>query len=308
MSAVTVVEEGVRVERRPGGLHAACFSAMASPCEVLVDTTSADLALEVGSRAAREAWRIEQRYSRYRPDSVLSALNASNGSPVAMDTETTALLDYARQCHFVSDGWFDITSGVLRRAWRFDGSHNIPDAALITQLLDRVGFEKLSLDERNLIVPTGMELDLGGIGKEYAVDRALMLATMDTNASVLVNFGGDLACRGVPQSGPWQIGVESPGAHANAAMVLELASSGGLATSGDTHRFVLHEGRRLGHILNPRTGWPVEGGPASVTVAAGTCLEAGTLATFALLKGPDAESFLQEQGVRYWALWPERTN
>ncbi len=302
MSAATMVEEGVRVERRSGGLHAACFSAMASPCEVLVDTTSADLALDVGSRAAREAWRIEQRYSRYRPDSILSTLNASNGKPVEMDAETTALLEYARRCHVESDGWFDVTSGVLRRAWRFDGSHNIPDADRVSKLLSLVGFEKLILEPPFVSVPTGMELDLGGIGKEYAVDRALLLATMATNAPVLVNFGGDLACRGVPQSGPWQIGVENPGANASAAMVLELASSGGLATSGDTHRYLLHQGRRLGHILNPRTGWPVEGGPASVTVAAGTCLEAGTLATFALLKGAGAEAFLEEQGVRYWLL------
>ena len=93
-----------------------------------------------------------------------------------------------------------------------------------------------------------------------------------------------------------------PTNHGAAALVLELASNGGLATSGDTHRYVMHQGRRLGHILDPRTGWPIEGGPASVTVAASSCLEAGTLATFALLQGAGARQFLEDEGVRYWLL------
>ena len=303
----TMTEEQLRVEHRPGGLHAVCFSAMACPCEVLVDTTSTSLARDIGKRAASEAWRIEQRYSRYQSDSILSRLNSGSAEPVELDHETAALLEYARQCHAESGGRFDITSGVLRRVWNFSGgglrNDRVPDSRSVEALLPLVGFEKLEWNPPYLRLPPGMELDLGGIGKEYAVDRALQAAVTATDKAVLVNFGGDLACRGAPASGPWQIGVERPAKLDSAALVLEMATSGGLATSGDTRRFVMHEGKRLGHILDPRTGWPVEGAPASVTVAASTCLEAGTLATLALLEGTGAEAFLKSQGIRYWAQW-----
>lgn len=292
----------VHVEQRPGGLLAACFTAMASPCEVLVQTRDESLAARLGTLASREAWRIEAKYSRYRADSVLSRLNHSPGQPQTLDPETVGLIEFARECHESSGGLFDITSGVLRRAWTFDGGSTVPAAETLSALCRHVGFQLLEWQAPVLTVPDGMELDLGGIGKEYAVDRALALCAATTDVPVLVNFGGDLACRDAPDTGPWQIGVERPASLGDAAFVLELGSSGGLATSGDTHRFVMHQGRRLGHILNPRTGWPVEGGPASVTVAAGSCLEAGSLATFALLEGAGAREFLDEQGVRYWML------
>jgi thiamine biosynthesis lipoprotein len=146
-----------------------------------------------------------------------------------------------------------------------------------------------------------MEIDLGGIGKEYAVDRASAQAAAATDAAVLVNFGGDLLARGPRRDGrPWLVGVEDPGAPGkNPLGRLELAS-GALATSGDARRHVLVRGRRLGHILDPRTGWPVEGAPRSVTVMAATCIEAGTLATLAILRGADAARFLEEQGVQHW--------
>lgn len=299
MAAVAAPARTISVEARPGGLQAACFAAMASPCEVLVDADDPALARRLGEIAAREAWRVEARFSRYRPDSIVSALNRSAGQPVRADAETAALLDFARQCFIDSNGAFDITCGILRRAWRFDGSTRVPSVDVIAPLLESIGFDKLTWNSPWLTVPAGMELDFGGIGKEYAVDRALALAAAECDAALLVNFGGDLACRGAPRSGAWQVGVEAPAEHSSARMLLELGS-GALATSGDTHRFLIHEGRRLGHILDPRSGWPVEGGPASVTVAASSCIEAGTLATLALLQGAGAAQFLAGQGVRYW--------
>lgn len=296
-------DQAVRVESRPGGLHAACFKAMASPCEVLVDTGDADLALFLGEIAAQEAWRVEQRYSRYRSDSVVARLNRSGGKPVLVDSETAALIDFAKSSFQGSQGAFDITCGVLRRVWHFDGSERVPSMAAIKPLLELIGFDKLTWQSPWLTVPEGMEIDLGGIGKEFAVDRALALVTAQCKEAVLVNFGGDLACRGVPRSGAWQVGIEQPLEPLQAALLLEL-KSGALATSGDTHRYLMHQGRRLGHILDPRTGWPVEGGPASVTVAAGSCTEAGTLATLALLQGAGAGAFLRGQGVQFWCQLP----
>ena len=273
---------------------------MASPCEVLVESTDPAVVRYLGELASREAWRIEGRYSRYRPDSLLSQLNAGTGEPRELDPETAGLMDFSRQCFVDSEGAFDITSGVLRQAWKFDGSTNIPSQALIDSLLPRVGFDKLRWAAPRLQLPVGMELDFGGIGKEYAVDRALALCVAQFPGAVLVNFGGDLACRGAPVGGAWQVGVERPLEHRTAGLLLALGGQGGVATSGDTHRYVLHQGRRLGHVLDPRTGWPVEGGPSSVTVAASTCIEAGTLATLALLQGVGAVNFLEEQGARYW--------
>jgi thiamine biosynthesis lipoprotein len=146
-----------------------------------------------------------------------------------------------------------------------------------------------------------MEIDFGGIGKEYAVDRVLALALGIFDGAVLVNFGGDLATHRAPASGAWRVGVERPGSDREAALLLDL-TQGALATSGDTHRYLLKDGVRYGHIMDVRTGWPVPGAPASVTVAAGTCVEAGMLATLSMLQGAGAEGFLERQGVRYWCL------
>jgi thiamine biosynthesis lipoprotein len=118
----------------------------------------------------------------------------------------------------------------------------------------------------------------------------------------MLNFGGDLLALGPRRDGrPWLVGIESLDAPAASAKQIEL-ERGALATSGDARRFLLKDGKRYGHILDPRTGWPVEGAPRSVTVAAPTCSEAGMLATLALLRGRDAESFLAAQGVRHWCL------
>jgi thiamine biosynthesis lipoprotein len=297
---LAVAESSVQVTRR-GELAAAGFTAMASPCELLLATTDLRLAAHLGEVVAAEAWRIERKYSRYRDDSVIGILNRSAGTPVAVDPETLLLLQFAARCHELSDGAFDITSGVLRRAWRFDGKARRPDPALIDSLRAKVGFERLKLEDGSLVVPPGMELDFGGIGKEYAVDRALALVQRQFAGAALVNFGGDIAASLQPDSGPWKVGVERPEAHGEARLLLEFGR-GGLATSGDTHRFLEFEGRRYGHILDVRSGWPVQGAPRSVTVAAACCLEAGMIATLAMLQGAGAEEFLEGQGVPHWCL------
>jgi thiamine biosynthesis lipoprotein len=285
---------------REGGIVAVCFVAMASPCELLLET-EADAARELGRLAAQEAWRIEAKFSRYRPESIISVINNSRGQAVVVDGETAALLDYAAQCYALSQGRFDVTSGVLRRCWKFDGSDRLPEPAAVAALLPLIGFEKIRWESPRITLPAGMEIDFGGIGKEYAVDRVLTLVAARFAGAALVNFGGDLATNRAPGAGPWQVGVERPDTEREARLLLDL-SRGGLATSGDTHRFLLRDGVRYGHILDPKSGWPVRDTPRSVTVAAASCVEAGMLATFAMLRGIDAEAFLEEQGVRYWCL------
>jgi thiamine biosynthesis lipoprotein len=290
-----------QVAEREGGIVAVSFRAMASPCELLLETPDHGLAVELGQDAAREAWRIELKFSRYRPESIISVINRSEGHAVVVDDETAALLDYAARCHALSGGRFDITSGVLRRCWTFDGSNRVPEPGAVAKLLPLIGFGKLRWQPPRITLLPGMEIDFGGFGKEYAVDRVLALVAARFAGAALVNFGGDLAANGAPASAPWQVGVERPGSDREARLLLEVRR-GGLATSGDTHRFVLRDGVRYGHILDVRTGWPVPDVPRSVTVAAASCVEAGMLATFAMLHGAAAEAFLQEQGVRYWCL------
>ncbi|MEW8431967.1 MAG: FAD:protein FMN transferase, partial [gamma proteobacterium symbiont of Ctena orbiculata] len=210
------------------------------------------------------------------------------------------LVDFARQCWQLSDGLFDITSGVLRRAWRFDGGSAVPDAAAVEALLPLVGWHRVGWSPPYLTLPEGMEIDFGGIGKEYAVDRVLLQLQQLTERCLLVNFGGDINTNGRRGGGGvWSIGIEDPGRLNTATAVLKI-SKGALATSGDARRYLLRDGRRYGHVLNPKTGWPVAHAPRSATVAANTCTEAGILATFALLHGKDAEAFLKGQEVRYW--------
>lgn len=293
--------ERLHIERRPRGICAATFQAMASPCEILLETDDTGLASELGCLVAEEAWRIEAKFSRYRSDSVLTDINKSRGKPVRVDTETAALIDFAAECHRLSEGLFDVTSGLLRRVWNFDGSDRLPDAGAVERLLPFIGFQRLEWRRPQLTLPDGMELDFGGFGKEYAVDRALGLASALFNGAILVNFGGDLCANRTPRDGPWSVGIERPDTDRDARMLLDL-SQGALATSGDTRRFLFKDGRRYGHILDPRTGWPIAEAPRSVTVAAGSCTEAGLLATLAILQGRDAESYLAGQGVRYWTL------
>ena len=294
-------DEPLAVEARGEHLLAVRFTAMASPCEVLFSSTDRHTALELGTLAAREAWRVERKFSRYRHDSVTAWIHSQRGSRIELDPETAALINFASQCFELSEGLFDVTSGVLRYVWKFDGSDNIPDPAAIARLLPLVGFDKLQWQPPRLLLPAGMELDFGGIGKEYAVDRAYDLLAQPLATPFLVNFGGDLRANRTPAHGPWQVGIERPDTDREATMILDL-KRGALATSGDSRRYLLKDGIRYTHILDPRTGWPVVGAPRSVTVAASSCTEAGLLATLALLHGARAKEYLDGQGVRYWLL------
>ena len=287
------------VEPRGETLVAVCFTAMASPCELLLPTVDRPAALHFGALVAQEAWRIEKKFSRYRADSVTAWIHANCGTVIDVDPETASLIDFASQCFQISDGLFDITSGILRHAWQFDGSDRVPESKAIERLLPSIGFDKLEWSAPRLLLPMGMGLDVGGIGKEYAVDRAYEILAVNRSGPFLINFGGDLRANRAPARGAWQVAIERPDSAGEATMLLEL-EHGALATSGDSRRYLLKDGVRYAHILDPRTGWPVAGSPRSVTVAASSCTEAGLLATLALLQGDRAREFLEREGVRYW--------
>ena len=272
---------------------------MGSPCELLTEAASAKDAEELTALVATEAWRIEDKFSRYLGGNIIAEINSANGRPIEVDEETAQLLDFAATLHQLSDGAFDITSGVLRRAWTFDGGDRIPADETVTELLHLVGWKRCEWQAPVLQLPQNMEIDLGGIGKEYAVDRAVLELRASAAVPCLVNFGGDLAITGPPQlRNAWSIGIE--GIELDAADKLIELRQGAIATSGDARRFLRRNGIRYGHVIDPRTGWPVSDAASSITVAADTCTQAGTLATLAMLRGRDAEQFLDRQAEQYW--------
>lgn len=292
MSELTIEEQD--------GYFSGSFRCMASPCTIFIDAADRDLAFTLTNIGAREAFRIEQKFSRFRPDNIIHAINHSHGRELKVDSETALLLDFAQHCYELSHGLFDITSGVLRRLWKFDGSDNIPEQRAINDLLHLIGWSKVRWQSPYLTLPPGMELDLGGIGKEYAVDKTLLKLKQHTNNSILVNFGGDLSVSGPRiNNQPWVIGVEKSEMLGTTSAHIELLQ-GALTTSGDSHRFLKKDGVIYSHVLDPLTGWPIINAPRSVTVAADNCTEAGILSTLAMLKGTEAESFLNAQGVKFW--------
>jgi thiamine biosynthesis lipoprotein len=277
------------------------FSAMASRCEVRVFAPDEAAARRWADAAIEEVRRIEAKYSRYRDDSVTSAINrAAGGAAVEVDDETAALLEFARQLHAQSGGGFDLTSGVLRRAWDFK-SARLPRSEEVEALLPLVGWHRVELDGPHVRLPlAGMEIDFGGIGKEYAADRAAARMEELGARHGLVNLGGDVRIVGPhPDGSAWTIGVQDPRGLAGAAIAALPVQAGAMATSGDYERYFERDGRRYCHLLDSRSGWPVAYW-RSVSVVAPLCVLAGACATIAMLKPVDvAIAFLQGEGLRY---------
>lgn len=277
------------------------FNAMASPCELLVCSQDLPIVNEISKMAYGEVERIEQKFSRYLKGNLCYRINNAGGDSVVIDDECYRLLEFSGQCHIASEGLFDITSGVLRRLWVFDGGNKIPQQIQIDRALNKIGWSKVSYSQSYIKMPAGMEIDFGGIGKEYAVASVVQKCIeIASGISIVVNFGGDIQIT-CPRKDhrPWYIGIEIPNKNNKAGRILKI-NSGALATSGDSRRFILKNGVRYGHVLNPKTGWPVVGAPRSVTVFGQECVQAGSLATMALLQGDYAEDFLKAQNVQYW--------
>lgn len=275
------------------------FRVMGGEASLELRGSGVDLSAAAAAVAA-EAHRIEQKFSRYLPDSIVSEINRSAGhGVVGIDEETGALLDYAAACFEQSDGLFDITSGVLRRVWNFHDKI-LPREEDIARILPLVGWEKVEWRRPHLRLPLkGMEIDFGGIGKEYAVDRCVGVARELGVEAGFVNFAGDLRIIGPNSSGdPYRIGLVDPRRVGEVFATVEVVS-GALATSGDYERYFEIEGRRFCHILNPKTGWPV-GDFQSVSVLSESCLIAGSASTIAMLLGSDrGAKFLKELGLPF---------
>lgn len=274
------------------------FRAMGTTCEIQLYGTNRPSTKQAIQSVLKDVERLEARYSRYRPESYLSKINrvAASGGEIKVDQETALLLDYAHTCYLQSAGLFDISSGLLRKAWDFR-SGKLPEQQQIDAVLSRVGWQKLHWENPTLSfgVP-GMEIDFGGVVKEYAVDRA---ATICSDAGIkhgMVNLGGDIRIIGPhPDGSAWRIGIQHP--RKNDAMLCSVElSHGALASSGDYERSLFIDGVRYGHILNPITGWPVRR-TVAVSVIADLCVLAGSVATIAMLKDEEAQTWLTQVGL-----------
>ena len=282
-------------------LHRFSFKAMACQNELSLYYNNKKAAREIADQAIAMVNALEQRYSRYLPDSILSKINASAGqSGISVDPETTALLDYAQTCYQQSNGLFDVTSGVLRNVWDFK-SNNLPKQQDVEAVQQLVGWDKLNWTPPRITLPeSGMELDFGGIVKEYAADGCANLCRSLGIKSGMVNMGGDIYVIGPhPDGNSWIIGIQDPRNPDNVITSIEL-KQGGLASSGDYQRSMVIDDKRYSHILNPKTGWPVQGLRA-VSVIAPHCLIAGSTSTIAMLKGEEGKQWLDTTGLSY--LW-----
>lgn len=265
------------------------FRAMGGPCRLRFACADEAQAKRAISAAEAEVRRLEQKYSRYLPDSLVSRINraAGTGRPVPIDSETAGLLGFAHTLWQQSAGLFDLTAGVLRRAWDFK-SGRLPAQGAIDALLPLIGWDCVQWDQGTISLPkAGMEIDFGGCVKEYASDSAAAaLAGLGIERG-LVDLAGDMAVVGPGSAAdPWVVGIRHPRRDGAAIASISLAA-GGLASSGDYERCLLLEGKRYGHILNPATGWPVQG-LVAVSVLAGQCMVAGGSATIAMLQEESA--------------------
>jgi FAD:protein FMN transferase len=276
------------------------FYAMGSDCAVHLCGETAEKVERFAAAAEYEVRRIEARCSRYRDDSELWRINkvAATGGSIDIDEETAGLIAYAKACFIKSDRAFDITSGLLRTAWDFSALR-LPKQLSIDAVLPFIGLDKVTLLNGQLhFAKAGMELDFGGLAKEYAADRAAEVCTDLGAQHGFIDLGGDIRVIGSQPDGfPWRIGIRHP-REANKLTAEIPLSSGAIATSGDYERFIEVDGRRYCHILDPRTGWPAQG-LSSVTVISDCCLVAGSLSTAAMLKGKDGAAWLQDLGVRH---------
>jgi FAD:protein FMN transferase len=283
------------------------FRAMASENDLQLWSPDLSQAQRAADAAINDVRRIEAKYSRYLPDSVTTRINDSaGGKAVAIDAETAALLRYADHCFSLSGGLFDITSGVLRRCWDFKRQPpQLPDGSALAATRKLVDWARVEWDDHSIRLPQpGMQIDFGGIGKEYAADRAATICIEHGIRHGLVNLAGDVRVLGPqPDGSPWRIGIVHPRRSGETIAGLDLAM-GAVATSGDYERFFELDGRRYCHILNPRTGMPVTHWQ-SVSVIAPLCVVAGSCATIAMLQEGRGREFLDAQQVQWLGIAPD---
>lgn len=279
------------------------FKAMGSPCEMRIYAASSSEAANAIAKACQEIERLEKKYSRYIEGNYLYRVNeaAKAGSACDIDDEFDSLLNYADTCYQQSGGLFDITSGTLRRVWNFK-EKKIPLKADIEACIAAIGWDKVKREKNRVeFLAPNMELDFGGVVKEYAVDTTAGILEAQGIQHGLVDLGGDIKVIGPhPNQDPWRIHIRHPRKDNCSIAAIDL-TRGALASSGDYERKIELNGKRYGHIISPKTGWPVTG-VSAVSVVSEQCVIAGSACTIAMLQESDAVNWLEELGLPYVAV------
>ncbi|HVO76860.1 MAG TPA: FAD:protein FMN transferase [Candidatus Bathyarchaeia archaeon] len=241
--------------------------------------------------AFRELYRIESVMSNWRSTSEISRLNAgSNGAPFRVSPELYAIIDSSLFYARATAGVFDVTVRPLVVLWGFEGGEakKIPTDEEIAQAMSHVGYEKVVLDraKSTVTLQPGMQIDLAGVAKGYAVDRCVAVLRRLGVRDALVNLGGNIFAMGsAPGEQGWKIGIRDPKGGVETVGSIRLRDQA-VATSGNYENFVTVEGKRWGHLIDPRTGRP-SSAVLSATVVAPTGLASDALSKLFIL-GPDA--------------------
>lgn len=281
------------------GAHELTFQAMGTRCRISF-AAPANRARELQKSAMEWVAAFEAKYSRFLPGSLISRINAAAGeSPVQIDAETERLFALCDQMHFMTRGVFDPSALPLLRVWNWK-RQQIPSGSEIGAALTLVGWRKVQRKPGQIFLPErGMGIDLGGMGKEYAVDCVAQLLAAHGAQSILVDFGADVRVMGLPADGRpgWHIGLDDPRNPGKCWCGLGVRDAG-VATSGDYLRRFEANGRRYGHIIDIRSGQPVENECRSVSVIAPSCTQAGMISTAVFVLGPrEGMTLLDMPGV-----------
>ena len=271
------------------GIRHLAFKALGTHCSIKFRLTDERAALVFAAEALGWIGKFEAKFSRFQPTSLVSRINAAAGGEwVAVDDEMEHLLRLADDLHRRTDGILDPTLLPLLRVWDWKQVHlKLPQASEVQAALALTGWQKVQRRAGAVRLPeAGMGLDFGGFGKEYAVDYLAKIARQHGLTDALIDLGRDLFALGGNGRHPfWHVGIEDgckPGECWGGLAVSDRAVS----ASGDYARHFTHDGIRYGHILDPRTGWPVSNGMRAVTVIAPSCLEAGVYSTAVFVLGP----------------------
>jgi thiamine biosynthesis lipoprotein ApbE len=284
-----------------GDVRRATWRALGTTVDLVV--TDGNLGL---ARAAVELvlGNVDLAYSRFRPDSELVALNARGGQAIEVSPLLGGAIEASLRAASLTDGLCDPTVGRALRRIGYDD-----DFAAILSRTDPIilrfeaipGWRIVRFDplRRVVLVPPGVELDLGSTGKAYAADLAVAsaLAAMG-HGGALVSLGGDVAVAGMEPAGGWRVlAAEDSGLAPDAPGEVIVLPAGGLATSSTTVRRWQRGGVSFHHIVDPRTGRPAESPWRTVSAIAATCVDANAAATAALIRGESGPEWLAELGL-----------
>jgi thiamine biosynthesis lipoprotein len=266
------------------------FPALGCKCQMLYESDSLVSATEFYREVCHWLTSFESRYSRYNADSLICTINRNAGNNwLGIDAEADSIFELCDRAFSISQGYFDPSALPLIHLWDYMSARSsIPELDEIKQALSHVNWNRIVREKGRIQLPQkGMGIDIGGIGKEYSVDMVMKMALEHDIDNIMVEFGQDIHVHGIPpEGGVWRIGLEDPLNPGSCWTGIAL-TGGAIATSGDYQRNFVLGGKRYGHIIDPKSGYPVSNSSRSVTVIAPACVTAGVLSTSAFILGAD---------------------